>query len=567
MQVPRPLAGSRRAGFLRLCAIAAAQAALAAGTAFVVRDVFDAMSGGAASQEAAWFPPLGVLAGMALLLVWLRRREVIEAESLGQSYTHAVRLMLYRRLASLTPRDLQRQSRGGHLLRFIGDLTTLRQWISLGLSRLIVGSVTAAAALTALAFINPVLAATVAAVLALGSGAALAMGGPLHQAVRNARRCRARLAGDISERIAMMPVVQMFSQVRRERSRITRRSGDLRDAMVARARVIGTLRGLTEGTAGFSLVAIFAAGSHEIAQGRSTLGAVVAAISVLGMLTPALRDLGRVYEYWQNYRVAIQRIREIAEARPSVKARSSAPALPDGPGEVAFENVVFGGVLDGVTAVAPAGSAVAIVGPNAAGKSTLLSLVARLIEPDRGQVLIDGSDLHRHSSASIRAAIGVVSPDLPLMRGTVGRNIRYRAPKASEAEVARVCHLCGVNEILADLPGGIDARVVEGGLNLSPGQRQRISLARAMLGAPRILLLDEADANMDPESAGLIDRVLQAFSGSVLFVSHRPEQIARAQIIWHVADGKIVEQGAPAELLRRDGPTRRLLRRPLELVG
>ena len=107
----------------------------------------------------------------------------------------------------------------------------------------------------------------------------------------------------------------------------------------------------------------------------------------------------------------------------------------------------------------------------------------------------------------------------------------------------------------------------EGGLNLSPGQRQRIALARALLGGPSILLLDEADANMDPDSARLIDKVLQSYQGKVLFVSHRPEQIAQAEVIWHVAGGKIVEQGAPTDLLLRDGPTRRLLRRPLVLAA
>lgn len=572
MRIPKPFAASRRAGFARLCAIAGAQAGVAAGAAFVVRDAFDAVATMALAPKAMdWATPqlgsLGLLAGISLALAWLRRRERIEAEMLGQSYTHAVRLMLYDRLGSLTPRDLQKQSRGGHLLRFIGDLTALRQWISLGLARLIVASITALAALTALALINPALAATVAGVLAIGCGATLARGKTLHLAVREARRRRARLAGDISERIALMPVVQMFSQVRRERSRIARRSSDLRDAMIARARVVGTLRGLAEATAGLSLVAILGAGGHEVAQGRASLGAIAAAMFVLGLLTPALRDLSRVFEYWHSYRVAMDRIRAFRDLKPSVKARASAPALPAGPGEIAFGNIVVEGALDGITATAQPGSLVAIVGPNAAGKSTLLSLVARLIEPASGALLIDGNDLRRHSAASIRAAIGVVGPDLPLMRGTIGRNIRYRSPGASEAEVRRVCALCGLDEILAEIPGGMAARVVEGGLNLSTGQRQRIALARALLGAPGILLLDEVDANLDPLSARLVDKVLQSYPGTVLFVSHRLEQIARADVIWHLADGAIVEQGSPADLLHRDGPTHRLLRRPPGLAA
>jgi ATP-binding cassette, subfamily B, bacterial len=567
MKAPKPFAGSRRTGFVRLCAIAFAQAGIAAATAFLVRRVFDEVATGAENWDPAKIGTLISLATIALVLAWLRRCERIEAEALGQSYTHAVRLTLYDQLGSLTPRDLQSRSRGGHLLRFIGDLTALRQWVSLGLARLIVASITAIAALTAVALINATLAATIAGVLAIGGGASLALGKTLHTAVRETRRRRARLAGDISERIALMPVVQMFSQVHRERGRIRRRSGDLRDAMIVRARVIGTLRGLSEATTGVSVAAILAAGAYEVAQARASLGAIVAAMSVLGMLTPALKDLSRVYEYWHAYKVAMDRIRVFLDTRPSVKIRSSAPALPDGPGEIAFDNIVFGDVLDGVSATARSGSVVAIVGPNGAGKSTLLSLVVRLVEPASGEVLIDGNDICQYSAASIRAAVGVVSPDLPLMRGTIGRNIRYRSPKASSEEVRRVRALCGIDEILEGIPGGMEARVVEGGLNLSPGQRQRIALARALLGTPSILLLDEVDANMDPESAALINRILQSYQGTILFVSHRAEQIAQADAIWHIEGGAVIEEGPPADLLHRDGPTRRLLRRPLALVA
>jgi ATP-binding cassette, subfamily B, bacterial len=568
MRLPGPFEGSRRGGFARLCAIAFAQAAIAAAAAFLVRDVFDRLvAPSGAGWMAAAMLPATVLALIALASAWLRYRERIEAEALGQDYVHAVRLRLYDRLATLPPRDLQHRSRGGHLLRFIGDLTALRQWVSLGLARLGVAAVTGVVALAALAVINPVLAATVAAVLGGGALVAIALSQPLRAAARTTRQRRARLAGDISERIAAMGVVQMFSQIRRERSRIKRRSMALRRAMVARARLIGGLRGTTEATTGIAVAAILLAGGYEVGEGRATLGAIVAAMSVLGFLTPALRDLSRVYEYWHGYRVAMERITGFLRTRPSVRAHSGAPDLPDGPGRIAFDNVAVTGVFADVSAVAEPGAVVAVVGANGAGKTTLISLVSRLIEPSAGRVLIDGHDLRHHSAASIRAAIGVVSPDLALLRGTIGRNIRYRRPDAPDDEVARVCRLCGVSELLARIPGAMEARVAEGGLNLSPGERQRIALARALLGAPRILILDEADASLDAVSARLIDEVLDAFDGTVLMVSHRAPQIARADVIWHIADRRLVEQG-PAELLMsRDGPTRKLLRGPVELVA
>jgi len=568
MQIPSPLTRSRRIIFAKLCGVAFAQAGIGAATAFIVRRVFDEIRAVPASEGMSTEAlAVAALVVIAVLLAWLRRSERVVAEGLGQHYVHDVRMTLYDRLGSLTPRDMQDRSRGGHLLRFIGDLTALRQWVSLGLSRLTVAVITTIVSLAALSVINVALALTIGVILLVAGGAAFAMGRKLQAAARQSRRLRARLAGDISERITLMSVIQMFSQVRRERDRIARGSSNLRDAMIGRARVIGALRGLTEATKGISVAGILAVGAYEVGQGRATLGAIAAALSVLGILTPALRDLGRVHEYWHSYTVALGRITGFLGTRPSVDLDTPAPALPDGSGAVAFRDVEFETVLSKINATANPGSVVAIVGPNGAGKSTLLSLVARLIEPMSGDVLIDGNSIHDYSATSIRATIGVVSPDLPLMRGTVGRNIRYRCPRADEQEVLRVNALCGVDDVLATIPGGMEGRVVEGGLNLSPGQRQRIALARALLGAPRILLLDEVDANMDPESSRLIDGILRDYTGTVLFVSHRPEMISRADVIWHVADGTIIEQGPPSILMQRDGPTRLLLHRALAFVA
>ncbi|RMD63147.1 MAG: ABC transporter ATP-binding protein [Alphaproteobacteria bacterium] len=563
MNLSRPLSGTRRRTFVRLCAIALAQAAFAAAAAFLVQNIFDAIAqrGADGGSVTAELRALGMLASIGGALAWLRRMERITSESLGQAYVHAVRLALYDHLGRLTPRDLHKRGRGGHLLRFTGDLTALRQWVSLGLARLAVAVIVVSVSLGALIFIDPAIAAAIAASLLLGGGAVTLVGRALGNAMRESRNRRARLATDISERIAVMPVVQMFSQVRRERARIARRSATLRDAMMQRARVIGTLRALTEATLSLAVVGILAVGVYQVGHESARLGAIVAAMSVVGMLTPAVRDLGRVYEYWHAYGVAMNRIRSFLEQRPSVPAGStSRHALRDGAGAIQFDDVTFGAVLNRIRAHAAPGTVIGLTGANGSGKSTLLSLVARLIEPDSGRILIDGCDISECSTRSVRAAIGVVSADLPLMRGTIRRNVCYRHPKASEDEIARVCALCGVDEIAARIPGGLDARVVEGGANLSLGERQRIALARALIGSPRILLLDEVDAHMDPQSTRVIDRVLSEYRGTVIFVSHRAERITQADEIWHLAGGVIAEMGPPARVLSRDGATRRLLR-------
>ena len=538
MSIPRLLNRSRRCTLTRLVLVALAQAGVSVVMALQVQYAFDHWFG--ATAGTAPLPAVAIGAGLLLAgagAAWLRLRERVEAERLGQSYAYSVRMALYDHLGDLDPRTLQGRSRGGNLLRFIGDLTALRQWVSQGLVRLLVVSVTATGAVTALACINLRLSVGVAAVMLIGASLALLTGTHMQRAVRETRRRRARLAANVNEQIATMSVVQVFDQVRRERARLARQSRSLRDAMIERARVIGQLRAITEGTGAAAMALTLSIGAREFSQGRATAGTVAAAITVLGMLMPALRDLGRVHEYWHGYCVAREKIDGFLAVRPQVRQTRSATDLAADRGHIELRNVSVDGIIADLSAQARPGSVVTICGPNGSGKSTLLNLVARLLDPDRGQVLIDGQDLACLTLSSIRRVVGVVSPDLPLMRGSIERNLRYRWPGAPEEELRRVCRLCGVDTLLEELPDGTRTRVVDGGANLSLGQRQRLSLARALLGNPCILLLDETDANLDTASRRALDRVLAQYRGTVLFVTHRRERIAAADVVWHIEDG------------------------------
>jgi ABC-type multidrug transport system fused ATPase/permease subunit len=161
----------------------------------------------------------------------------------------------------------------------------------------------------------------------------------------------------------------------------------------------------------------------------------------------------------------------------------------------------------------------------------------------------------------------MVSPDLPLLRGTIESNLRYRWPDAPQQELRRVCDLCGIDQMLSGFPEGIRTRISDGGASLSLGQRQRIMLARALLGNPRILLLDEVDANLDTASANLLDRVLKEYKGTIIQISHRIERLRHADLIWHLDDGQIRETGAPAELLNQESATRAMFVDNLKVVA
>jgi ABC-type multidrug transport system fused ATPase/permease subunit len=433
------------------------------------------------------------------------------------------------------------------MLRFVGDLRAIGQWVSLGFSRLLVGGTFALGAFIALTLVSPALAGAVAVVLAVGLTLAFFTGRAMRERARAARRERARLSANVNEKVASIGVVQLFGQTRRERRRIVRQSNALAAAMVARARLVGRLRGITEGTAMMATVAVLLVGAQEIGAGRASAGSVVAALSILGLLVNPLRDLGRVHELWHNSVVSMEKVHNFLETPNVVRVRSGAPPLEPGPGRLEFDGVRVGPSLICVSAVAKPRSLVALVGPNGAGKSTLLALAARLLDPDGGRVLLDWQNLSFCSRPSIRRAVSGVGPDFPLLRGTVDMNLRYRWPDAPDGELEKVRRLCGLDALLAELPEGAQTRVIEGGRNLSAGQRQRIALARALLGDPRVLLLDEADSNLDEDARSLVDDVIRSQRGerTVVVVSHRPEVLAWADTAWRLENGRL-ETAVPA---------------------
>jgi len=562
--IPRILVGRRRWVMARLVGNGVAQAVVMIFTAWLVKVVFDGLiipNNGETTLSIFWF---GIgLASTGISIALLRVLERIDAERMGQLYTHEVRTGLFSHMNRVSPRVLQQRSRGGIMLRFIGDLTALKQWVSLGIARLTVASITTVITLSILAFINAPLALTVASVLVLGALVSFSLGRWLQDAVREARRRRARLAANVSEKIASPAVVQVFGQSRRERRRVRRQSEALMNAMIGRAKAVGAFRGVIELTAALASGGALLIGAMLVSSGSTTPGTVVAAMSIVGLLVPSLRDLGRVQEYWHGAVVSREKITDFIATPRLKQAPKEAEELPDGPGELLFENICITKGAEGFSAKVPAGKVVALVGPNGAGKSTLLSLAARLIELEQGKITLDGQDITQVETHSLNHAVGVMMPDLPLLRGSIERNLSYRWPDAPEQELADARNLCDINQLIEDLPNGIRTRVTEDGSNLSLGQRQRIGLARAILGKPRLLLLDEVDANLDPRAASVLRRVLSEYPGTVLLVTHHLDWVKLSDQVWHIDNGQLIETGTPDHLLKSDGPTARLFNRPI----
>ncbi len=558
MDLPRIFEKRRLAWLTKLVLNGLAQAGVAITTALLVKFIFDHIITATEpfSAAALAWPAIG-LALLALFIAWLRMVEYTDAERMGQDYVDQVRMQLFDSLRNSAVRTTQKRSRGGVMLRFIGDLTVFRRWVSLGMARLIVGGVSITGATFALSFVNGILALAAGAMLLAGSVVVLAQGKRMQAAVREARHRRARLAANINEKISALAVVQVFGRSEKERKRVANQSRHLKEAMVDQARVTGRLRGITEATAALTAGTVLILGALEAIAGQITPGTVVAAMSIVGLLTPPLRDLGRVYEYWQGTIVARQKLLEFINTPAPFQELPGTQDLLPGPGRLEFRELSLDG-LHAFSAVAEPRQTIAIVGPNGAGKSTLLLAATRLIQPESGAILLDGQDLAAYSLTSVHRAVSMASPDLPLMRGTVEDNLRYRWQQAPDEEITKISAFCALDELIKALPNGMKTRINDAGVNLSLGQRQRIALARALLGEPAVLLLDEADANLDPQAGAVLRRILEEYHGTILLVTHRLEYAAKADVIWHLQDGRLIDSGPARELLNRDGPTARL---------
>lgn len=549
--LPAIFAGTRRWLLIRLIINGILQAATIIGSMLLVRHAFDVLLNPEFDDpEIHLFDPGEVwqivlfavgLLGCTGFAAWLRYTERVDAERLGQEYVHRIRLSIFDRMKYFAPRSLARRSTGASMLRFVGDLSAIRRWVSLGLARIVVAAIVTVISISVLAYLDPYLALCSIIILSLGLAWNLKLGPKMHRVVSESRRLRGRLAGNINEKIRYINVIQAFNQQGRERRRFKKQSWRLRDAMIHRARASASMRVVNDGATALSMAAILSLGALEVFRNLTSSGNVVAAMAVVGFLSNAFRDLGRVHEYLQTYRVSQQKILEFMQTKALRRRSVKRPSLKVEHGEIVLQDVSLNGALQNVSGTIPAKARLAIIGDNGAGKSTLLQIIARLVDPTKGKILIDGQDVSTCNLASVRQAISIVNPDLPLLKGSVRFNLKYRAPNADNEDVERIKKLCKIDELLEKLPNGEAFRIHEGGANLSLGQRHRLAIARALLGQPAILIIDEMDANLDEQAVQILENVIREFPGTVLMVSRSKERLTLADIYWYLDAGQLIK--------------------------
>jgi ATP-binding cassette subfamily B protein len=483
---------------------------------------------------------VGALIAVALFGAWVRWMEFSVAESIGYRYVNRLRMVMYTHLQRIPGRQLLNISRGGILLRFTGDLAAVRTWVSRGIAMGFVASMALIAGIGILVVLDPLMALVVVGILGVGFGLSIAAGARVRRATRAVRRQRANLTTNLTEQIHGMATVQAMGRTSGEYDRLERQSARLTKRLIRYAWVRGWLRALSAASGSLAVIAVVVVGAFSVDAGRTTIGTVVAAMTLARYMIRPIRILGISYDYSQSARISREKIirflrhpyrEEDSVLREKLRVRH---------GHIEFRSVSLAGSLNDITAEVKPSQIVAIMGPNGAGKTSLLSIVARIADPDAGEVLVDDQVLGKCSLRSCAAQISLMSSDLPLLRGSLRRNLLYRWRDAPESELERVIELCAIREVIAHFPEGLAAGIKEDGANLSAGHAARVSLARALVGNPKILLLDEPTLNLDAATKRIFRETLLHYGGTVLLVTHDPEEAAIADVVWQMEAGRIV---------------------------
>jgi ABC-type multidrug transport system fused ATPase/permease subunit len=384
-----------------------------------------------------------------------------------------------------------------------------------------------------------------------------------HYAQRSFRRTRAAISlvnATLQENISGMRVIQSLVREERNKAEFEELNAYNRDTNLRSSVIAALVLPLVEVVAALAIAMAVVFGGLMVAHGELQIGILVAFTLYINRFFDPIRDLSQQYTQLQRAGVAAERIAQILSMRVEIVDVPGAYELPPIKGEVEFRNVVFGykrsqRVLHGLNLHAQPGQTVAIVGPTGAGKSTIASLISRFYDIQDGALLIDGHNVHDVTQHSLRSQIGIVLQEPFLFTGTIRENIRYGRLNATDEEVEEAARAVGAHALIVRLPDGYDTMIRERGRNLSVGQRQLISFARALLADPRILILDEATANIDTMTEVLVQQGLRRLlHGRTAFViAHRLSTIKGADCIVVLQNGRIIEQGTHEELLQRQG--------------
>jgi ABC-type multidrug transport system fused ATPase/permease subunit len=546
-----------------------------------------------------------LLVGWALSVVQVRA-----AITIGQGAMNDLRLAVFEHIQRLSLNYFDRTHQGRIIARADSDVDALDRVLTWGATQALSSLVTLVGVIALMLHYDWRLCLAVCSVLVPLSLATKWFHVKGREAYRQLRGTMSRLTASMAENISGVRVVQAFGRETENLRRFQALHDDFTARWVASSRVFHTYMPFVGFLAGISTAVLLGYGGWRVQHDALTVGALAAFVLYLGMFFGPIQTMGDLYNAMLSAAASAERIFALLDTEPQVRDRAEAKALPAIRGDVTFADVSFRydttpadqWVLRDISFTVRAGETVALVGHTGSGKTSIISLLARFYEPQRGRILLDsgssrlepvgqsisvsvsqkdapdtiasstdllphwptdslaapaadGHDIARHTLESLHRQLGIVTQENFLFTGTVLDNLRFGRPDATEAEVIAAATKLGTHDVIARLPDGYHTKVGERGGNLSAGERQLITITRAMVAEPRILIFDEATSAVDPQTERLIQHALEElFARRTSFViAHRLSTVRHANLILVLDHGRIVERGTHTELLTLGG--------------
>lgn len=528
---------------------------------FIVGDIATALAGGHTLDMGrfAWYGAaiLGTFLGLAVF----QSTSDYAWDTLAQKVRHDLRVGIYHHMQRLDTAFFEDRQTGDLMSVLSNDVDNLENFLADATTSIVRLLITFVGIYGILLFLDWRLALLLFAPLPLAVFAVRFYVRRVQPEYRRTREAVGAINSILENNIQGMPVIQAYTAEERQAERIQEQSAEYRDAAVDAARHRVRFVPMLYAIAGVAFAALIAVGGYMTFAGVGPSIADFTSFVLFAMrLIMPLFIFGMLMNQIQRSEASARRIIDLMETKATIVDDPAAEPVPEPPAEIGFDDVHFAyrerePVLNGISFRVRAGEVLGVVGPTGAGKSTIIKLLLRYYDPQKGHVLVDGKPLERLGLRDFRRHVGYVSQEPYLFSGTVRDNIMLGTPEADDDAVQQAAEIAGAHEFIKDLPQGYDTLVGERGMKLSGGQKQRVSLARAVLRDPPILILDEATSAVDTRTEEVIQRNLHGFrKGRItIAVAHRLSTIRQSDEILVIVDGVVTERGDHDTLLEADG--------------